>query len=237
MPITTSMSASYGLRMLFIAVLMVVFGAWGGYDYLVKIPRLEQTFARYEQAKTRFDQMEEKKNNLHTSGMTMAEREKFKVEYDDSVRELESLAPGGAPPAKPGKWDRLTCWFFILCLPCAPYFFVLYAKAKKQKYRLEEDGTLHFNGDPEFGTGAWAQDEITDIDMSRWMKKSIAHVVHKDGKRLKLDAYLHKNLELIIGAIAARLHPDDWTVEAKPRKADESGAAAAEANETVAVGG
>ena len=235
MPITTSMSPSYGLRMLFIVVLMVAFGAWGGYDYWIKIPHHEQMFAKYEQAKSRFDQLEQKKNNLHTSGMTMAEREKFKVEYDQAVKEMEALEPGGAPPTKPGKWDRLTCWFFILCLPCAPYFFVLFTKARKQKYRLDEQGTLHFEGDPEFGNGAWTQDQMSDIDMSRWMKKSIAYLVHTDGKRLKLDAYLHKRLELIIGAIASRLQPDQWTGEAKPRKADDAEAPSAEASEAVAT--
>jgi hypothetical protein len=153
------------------------------------------------------------------------------------VAELNALSPGGAPPTPPGKWDGLTCWLFMLCLPCAPYFFWLYVKAKKQKYRLEEDGALHFEGDPEYGTGAWGQAEMADIDMSRWMKKSIAWLVHTDGKRLKLDAYLHKNLELIIGAIASRLHPNEWTDEAKPRKADETALPAADSNETVGVGG
>lgn len=220
MPITTSISPSYGIRMLFIGVLMVAFAAWGAYDYWVKIPRVNRTFQEYETAKAKFDELEQQKNNLHTSGMTLAELERFKQQYDAAVAELNRLTPGGAPPVKTGKWDPLTCWIFMSCLPCAPYFFFLFVKTKKQKYKLDEQGTLHFEGDPKLGSGSWTQSDIADIDMSRWMKKSIAYAIHQDGTRLKLDAYLHRNLDLIIGAIASRLRPTEWDDQAKPIKAE-----------------
>ena len=54
--------------------------------------------------------------------------------------------------------------------------------------------------------------------MSRWMAKSIAWVVGPGGKRLKLDAYLFKHLDRIIGAIASRLHPDKWDGDARSIK-------------------
>ena len=54
--------------------------------------------------------------------------------------------------------------------------------------------------------------------MSEWMAKSIAHVVHADGTRLMLDDYKHRDTHLIIGAIAARLYPQDWDAEAKQIK-------------------
>ena len=112
--------------------------------------------------------------------------------------------------AAPGKYDRITQWAFILCLPCVPYFLVLYVSANRRTYRLDDDGTLHM---PE---GTWTAQEIDDIDMSRWMAKSVAWVVHTDGTRIKLDDYKYKDLHLIIGAIAHRLHPDDWDAEARP---------------------
>ena len=59
-----------------------------------------------------------------------------------------------------------------------------------------------------------------------WMAKSIAWLVHSDGTRVKLDDYKHKNLYLIVGAIASRLHPDQWTPEAKPVKAEQEAAEA-----------
>ena len=59
--------------------------------------------------------------------------------------------------------------------------------------------------------------------MSKWMAKSIAHVVHTDGTRLMLDDYKHRHLHLIIGAIASRLYPQDWDAQAKIVKSSDSG--------------
>src|SRR5207244_10831440 len=75
-------------------------------------------------------------------------------------------------------------------------------------------------GDSQLGAGAWTQDEIAEIDMSRWMAKSIAWVIHRDGQRLRMDAYLHKDLHLIVGAIASRLHPAQWNDQASPVNAE-----------------
>lgn len=126
----------------------------------------------------------------------------------------------------PGKYDRITQWAFILCLPCAPYFFWMYYAARRRRYELQDDGTLVM---PE---GTWQAHDIASMDMSRWMSKSIATVVHHDGTRVKLDDYKYRNLHLIIGGIAHRLHPDEWDAEAKPVKPE--GPPAPEA--TAAVG-
>ncbi len=110
----------------------------------------------------------------------------------------------------PGKYDRIMQWAFISCLPCVPYFIWMVYAARRRVYRLDDAGTLSM---PE---GTWARDDIADIDMSRWMAKSIARVVHRDGTSVKLDDYKFRDLHRIIGSIAARLHPDDWDAEAKP---------------------
>ena len=112
----------------------------------------------------------------------------------------------------PGKYDRITQWAFISCLPFAPYFIWVFFRTRKQVYTLDDDGTLHM---PE---GVWKTDDIADIDMSRWMAKSIAYAVHRDGTRAKLDDYKFHDLHLIIGAISHRFHPDKWDAEAKPIK-------------------
>lgn len=120
--------------------------------------------------------------------------------------------------AAPAKYDRIMQWLFIACLPMAPYFLWTVLRTRRRVYRLDDDGTLHM---PE---GTWAARDVADIDMSRWMAKSIAWVVHRDGTRVKLDDYKHRNLHLIVGAVASRLHPADWTPEARPLQGAAAGA-------------
>lgn len=127
---------------------------------------------------------------------------------------------------KPSTYDRPTQWAFIACLPFVPYYLWVLFATRAKKYRLDEDGTLHT---PE---GALKRDEIADIDMSRWMKKSIAYVVDSSGRRIMLDDYKHRNLHLIIGAIASRLYPDQWHADAKPVKKDEEAVEEVAAAET-----
>jgi hypothetical protein len=116
----------------------------------------------------------------------------------------------------PGKYDRLTQWAFIACLPCAVYFFWMYFAAGRRRYALDDEGTLHTPA------GAWKATEIADIDMSRWMAKSIAWPVHTEGARVKLDDYKYKGLHRIVGAIASRLHPDEWDPDASPAEQAET---------------
>jgi hypothetical protein len=227
MAITTTIAPSYGWRMLFVALLCLAFAVWGGYDYFIKIPRQNQVHSEYESLKSDLQRLEERRAQ-HARMGTLPSAEDV-AEYNRIATALNAIAPGGAAPAKPGKLDSLTCWFFMACLPFAPWFFWLYLRAKRQVYQLDDDGTLHFSGDAAAGSGAWRAAQIADIDMSRWMAKSIAHAVHSDGKRLKLDAYLHRNLHLIIGAIASRLHPDQWDADAKPVKRPTDAEAPAEA--------
>ena len=115
-------------------------------------------------------------------------------------------------PSKPSKFDRTMQWAFILCLPCVPWFLWQYAKDRKRTYTLHDDGSLTLP--PPHGT--WSKDDIVDIDMSRWMRKSVATVVQRDGRRVELDDYKQKNTHMIVGAIASEKYPDQWTTEAKP---------------------
>ena len=128
-------------------------------------------------------------------------------------QEAYELAKDGvnrtADVSSPGKFDRATQWMFILCLPFAPYYTWSLLAAKRRVYRLDADGTLHA---PE---GTWTKEEIADIDMGRWMSKSIAHVVHSDGRRIKLDDYVYRNVHLIVGAIASKRYPEEWATDAR----------------------
>jgi hypothetical protein len=123
----------------------------------------------------------------------------------------------------PSRFDRTVQWAFILCLPMAPYFFWIWHKTRRRVFRLDDDGTLHLPGEK----NPWSPAEIADIDMSRWMARSTAWMVHTSGRRVLLDDYKHKHLHLIVGSVASRLYPDEWTPEAKRVKSAEEEAAGA----------
>lgn len=277
MPITTSISGSYAVKMIAVALLCAVFGVWGIYDYAVAIPAKQRAFDRYQVlnlGKTALESTNTSPGQLTSEAASADEeinlewmRVTGRLPIDTPANEVAALIsthergewlkflsdmkiilrvprtpplddPAEVParkalefidselgtkgiPTPPSALDRATQWFFIASLPCAPWVLWMFLKARRQTYRLDEDGTLNFNGDAELGSGAWTREEIADIDMSRWMAKSIAYAVHQDCRRLKLDAYLHKDLHLIIGAIASLLHPDDWDDQAKPVKNDQ----------------
>ena len=109
----------------------------------------------------------------------------------------------------PNKWNRLVQWLFILCGPYAVVAGLQLVNGLRRKYSVDEEGTFHHP------KGTWAAAEITDIDMSRWMSKSVARIIHADGRNVKVDDYVHQDADQIIGAIANRLRPEEWTDHAK----------------------
>lgn len=118
--------------------------------------------------------------------------------------------------SKPGEFDRyVKGLLFVPCLPIGILMLWPIYRASKKRYVLEDDGTLRT---PQ---GDLAPNEIEDIDMKRWMAKSIAYVETTTGQRIKLDDYVHKNVDVIVGAIASQKHPDEWTADARPRKEEE----------------
>lgn len=129
--------------------------------------------------------------------------------HDVAEQGLEAVAS----VSRPSTYDRPTQWLFILCLPFVPWSLWVYFRTKARVYRLDDDGTLHLPGH-----GTWSPHDVAEINMDRWMSKSVAEVVHTDGTRVELDDYKHKDLHLIVGAIASRLYPERWTEEAKPVK-------------------
>jgi hypothetical protein len=287
MAITTHIATHYGWKYLIMAVVCLVLGVWGVYDYVIKIPSQLQAHERGDTARAVRDALTPGATNEQwTTARQMVEEERarFAERYpqaasatptlptsEDEALELgreasavvQSLRPedhepwasslalfeqvlqGSPRPAdttldgtvlyaydvadhviqqvapinRPSFYDRPVQWMFILCLPFVPWCLWVYFSTKRRVYRLDDDGTLHFEPEAPGPAGkSWAMDDIADIDMSQWMRKSIAWVVHRDGTRVKLDDYKHKHLHLIIGAIASRLYPDEWDEEAKPVK-------------------
>jgi hypothetical protein len=122
----------------------------------------------------------------------------------------------------------------LVFIPCLPFGFLMLGWllwVRRRVYRLDEDGTLHLPR----SLGSWPADEIADIDMSRWMAKSVATVVHTDGRRVKLDDYVHRDVHLIVGAIASGKYPDQWDEQAKAQP-EEDAEIEAEEGETAPEG-
>ena len=91
-----------------------------------------------------------------------------------------------------------------------PWFAWAQWRLSRSRYRLNDDGSF------DCGAGSFAHDEVTGIDMDRWMAKSIAFVLLKDGRRIELDDFKYKGVEDIVAALAARFHPGQWTSDARP---------------------
>ena len=109
----------------------------------------------------------------------------------------------------PNKWNRMVQWLFILCGPYSVVAGLQLIGGLRKKYSVDDEGNFHH---PQ---GSWGATEISDIDMSRWMSKSVAKIVHADGRTVKVDDYVHQDADQIIGAIAHRLRPEEWTDHAK----------------------
>lgn len=113
---------------------------------------------------------------------------------------------------QPSTYDRPMQWLFILCLPFVPWYIWGVVVNKRKRFALDIDGTLHLPGE------TWSPGDLADIDMSKWMSKSKAWVVHRDGHRVLLDDYIFKGVYRIVGEIASARYPDQWTDEAKKVK-------------------
>jgi hypothetical protein len=244
MAIQTSVKRSFILWNVLYIVLCGGLGAWGAYDYWVTIPDQERAVVEYEELTARRGNLEirgvlwtliKKKSDgtitesedeslatMRTefekagvqqpppplSEAEVAEYEAIKVTLKD---DFENTAP--EPPASYDGWVNFWIYFVGTGILGTPWFVWKLLSRRGQAWRLEDDGSF---STPD---GVFAAEEIDDIDMSIWMKKSIAKVIIKDrAERITLDDYEYADVYRIVGALASRLHPDEWTEEAKPIK-------------------
>ncbi len=244
MAIQTSVKRSFILWNVLYLVLCGGLGAWGAYDYWVTIPDQEAAVVEYEELSQRRAVLEirgvlwtliKKKSDgtitesedaslatmraeFEEAGITqpppplspeeVAEYETIKVTLKD---DFENTAP--EPPASYDRWVNFWIYFVGTGILGTPWFVWKLFSRRGQTWRLEDDGSL---STPD---GVFGRDEIDDIDMSIWMKKSIAKVEIKDrSEPIVLDDYEYADVYLIVGALASRFHPDEWTEEAKPIK-------------------
>jgi hypothetical protein len=220
------------------AIVCIVLGLWGIWDYTVAIPQDEaesNVAALMRLGKDGLDSLpgSEKRDEAIVAFGAAIDNNVFEDGWINSlVVVLDGLKNGGVElqlesmevvddyltrygrVIAPSKYDRPIQWMFILCLPFGFYYLWKYSvmKKKAKSYSLDDDGKLTT---PE---GSWDSEEINDIDMSRWIAKTgnarttwTAKVITGDGKRILLDDYIYQDMHLIIGKIAHRFYPDQWT--------------------------
>ncbi len=232
------------------AIVCVVLGVWGIWDYVVAIPEAEMGATR---AALLTDVVQpametELGSDERTAAIVLLDVNIEHLEFDSNTEWIASVDVfknalansaisdpvyeetlqrelnlyGDITP--PSKYDRPMQWLFILCLPFGVYYFRAYLimKNKAGIYSLDDDGTLTT---PE---GVWKSDEITDIDMSRWIAKTgnarstwIAKAIVADAEPIVLDDYIYNDMHMIIGGLAHRFYPDQWTPRARRVKVEE----------------
>ncbi len=204
MPIETRIRPSMTAKNLIAAVVCLGFGVWGWYDYAVKIPQERADFAAFTEAEKINSEIEAASR---TRTLTDEEREKAKEARATLDRFKE------AKPSEPASYDDdIQLWVYIVgCgVLSGPYFLYAQWKLTRRRFRLDDDGTLHA---PE---GTFAADQLADLDMSRWMEKSIATAVTTNGTRIDMDDFLYTGVEDMVATLAARFHPGQWTSDARP---------------------
>ena len=231
MAIETTLQARQKWWNILYAVICAVLGAWGAYDYWVTIPRKEAEVAAYEVAATAAEEMEAK---ARAATAAPGGAQPLSVEDVKAYEAAKAVVDKGKPVA-PAAYDRpVQLWLYIIGCGVlgVPWFLWEWLSAASKKYRLNADGSFEFNG------RTIPMEDIADIDMAKWMSKSVATVVAKDGTRITLDDYKFKNSNLIIGGIAARLYPNDWDADGRDLnkiRAQEEAAAASDAAELAAA--
>ncbi|MBQ72142.1 MAG: hypothetical protein CMJ67_04475 [Planctomycetaceae bacterium] len=238
MAIQTSIKRSYFYWNLVYLVLCAGFGAWGAYDYWVTIPEQYEAVAVYTALTEEQDQLEGRADfyeiqtklrqgtaseedkatldELRAAGgpipqpLTDADRTRY-----DEINNILTVDFENTPPQAPASYDG---WvnFYVYFIGCgilgAPWFLWKLASRRSLFWRLDDDGSLVT---PD---GTYTSDQITGIDMSIWMKKSIARVSVEGADEVVLDDYENQDAYKIVGALAHKFHPDEWTEEAKPVK-------------------
>lgn len=225
------------------AIVCLVLGIWGVYDLVVTIPRDLEYATRHkflvEDVQPAMDSelgSTERSDALEKLQVRIIESDGLDQHWLDSMELFSGAIDGGNEliqrdaiavlaedsklfdVVKPSKFDWYMQWVFAICVPFAFYYLYMYMKMKNKaaQYSFSDDGTL---STPE---GVWSSEEIVGIDMSRWIAKTgnarstwTAKAIVSPDKKILLDDYLYTDMHLIIGAIAHRFYPEEWTPLAK----------------------
>ena len=204
MTISTRLQPRYRFWMALYTFMCLAFGLWGAYDYWVKYPALEASARDYTRLKNRQDEL--------------AAAAKSRTLSDDETKEYEAAkgrltAEFAEPPTPPSGFDKpFQLWGYVIGCGVVgfPWCAWMLVAASRKRWTLHEDGSLDT---PE---GTIPAERVADIDMDRWMSKSIAVVKDADGREYPLDDYKWKNTDKIVVELCRRFHPGQWTDEARP---------------------
>jgi hypothetical protein len=221
MAIQTSIQPFTLWRNVGFGLLCLVFALWGWYDYEYKIPRLQVDSEAYETAKATRGELELAAEKAPLSDEQVKRMDAAKATLADIKARY-----GNGVPTKPAAYDRpMQLWLYIVgCgVMGVPMFAWPLLRTSMRPYRLDDKGVLHT---PD---GVYGPEEIVDIDMSRWCSPTgdrrstwTAKAILKSGKTVLLDDHDHKGMHLIIGAIANRFYPGQWTPEARRVEANQA---------------
>jgi hypothetical protein len=233
MRISSTIATHYFLRLVFLVALpCLAFTAWGAYDLWWKYPYQAWTNELHDAHQELLRKQEERAiSAVRPADQRLVDIAARAVSFNSAtpteaqlLEVFNGLAQRYERTAKPSAFDDIVCWIFISCILAVPWALWRIYYLRSHTFALDDDG-LHLPDG-----SLWKHDDIASIDMSRWMEKSIAWIVHRDGRRVKMDAYLYKNLEHIIGAIAHRFDPAAWNVDGT-RVKGEGGSVAAKSAE------
>jgi len=186
------------------ATLCAVLGVWGAYDYWERIPRQEAQFAEYQSATERVKRYADL--SVPNAPRLTSEQE---ADYQQAREIVDRYASGAPTPV--AAYDRpLQLWVYMVgCgILGTGWCAVSLLRTAGRRYVLEDDGTLVC------GSLRVSPDEVTGIDMSRWMAKSIATLERRDGAPpVVLDDYKFGSMHLIVGSYAHRFEPQRWNAD------------------------
>ncbi|MSR45327.1 MAG: hypothetical protein EXS15_08275 [Phycisphaerales bacterium] len=191
------------------AVISLILGVWGAYDYWVRIPEHDASYDVYAEIKEVFDLLEKRAQSARLTDAEIAQYELAKSKMASFI--------GGAPEPIPFYDPPLQLWVYVVGCGAIgfPWCCWTIVQLRRKEFSLDDAGNLTANG------VALASANMATIDMSKWMSKSIATVVGINGERIKLDDYMLQDLHLIVGALAHRFEPALWTLEATKVKSAE----------------
>lgn len=186
------------------AIICLALGLWGWYDYAVKIPAQEAAFQEFVAA-------EDTRTKLEKLALVTPLNDEQRAEFSQVRTLLEQKYK--EKPVEPAVYDRaVQLWLYIVGCGVlgVPWFIFAQWNLSRNRYRLNDDGSF------ESGTTKISAEQLTGINLSRWMAKSIAQVQTADGRKIDLDDYKYKGVEDIVAVLAARFHPGEWTSDARP---------------------
>ena len=225
MAIQTKLKQSFIIWNFLYLVITAGLGVWGAYDYWVTIPDREVRFEQFTELKSEYSALTEKANE---SGKPLEAADTARY---DEIENIIKTKFDDSPPTKPAAYDRpLNFWvYFIGCLVLsAPWFLWRLITKRRIGPALKDDGSLVTE------KATYPAEKIDSIDMSKWMSKSTAKIrVTDEENPILLDDYVYEGTYLLVGALAHRFYPEEWTEEAKPVKKEEEDASEEIADDAV----